>query len=148
MGTVSVVQILLQQGTTCCMRSWFLLVEGHPKTSHYSSLHIWGCIHVCFWEDQWAGPVLKRTYPRLASYSRSDNISVFEVMQAADLDTLFVLPLSQQALEELEELQAHLQNMPDDEHSHDHWTPTWGNILQRGITHTSLVQWRLIQSSR
>ena len=57
---------------------------------------------VCFWDDQWSGPILKHVYPRIASYSRSESISVFDVMQAKDLDTLFFLSLSQQALEELE----------------------------------------------
>jgi hypothetical protein len=82
---------------------------------------------VCFWEDQWSTHVLKHTYPRLASYSRSDNISVLEVMQTEDLDSLFVLPLSQQALEDLQHLQAHLQGIPYDKHSQDCWKPIWGN---------------------
>jgi len=82
---------------------------------------------ICFWDDQWSGPILKHVYPRIASNSRSESISVFDVMQAEDLDTLFFLPLSQQALEELEQLQNHLQDIPYDEHSQDRWTPTWGN---------------------
>jgi len=50
---------------------------------------------ICFWDDQWYGPILKHVYPRIASYSRSESISVFDIMQAKDLDTLFFLPLSQ-----------------------------------------------------
>lgn len=40
-------------------------------------------------------------------------------MQAEDLDSLFFLPLSQQALEEFEQLQTYLQNIPYDGNSQD-----------------------------
>jgi hypothetical protein len=63
----------------------------------------------------------------LASFARSDGISILEVMQAEDLDTLFMLPLSEQALDELENLQAQLQDFPYDQESDDQWTPIWGN---------------------
>jgi hypothetical protein len=49
---------------------------------------------VCLGEDEWIDSILAHTFPRLASFSRSDSILVFEVMQAEDLGTLFVLPLS------------------------------------------------------
>jgi len=131
MGAVSLVQILLQQGVACFSWSWLLLVEGWAKTKlvvpNCSPLHIWWWLHNLFLDDQWFGPILKHVYPRIASYSRSESISVFDVMQAEDLDTLFFLPLSQQALEELEQLQNHLQDIPYDEHSRNRWTPTWGN---------------------
>jgi hypothetical protein len=48
-------------------------------------------------------------------------------MQTEDLDSIFVLPLSQQALEDLQHLLAHLQGIPYDEHSQDCWKPIWGN---------------------
>jgi hypothetical protein len=63
----------------------------------------------------------------LASFARSDGISILEVMQAEDLDTLFMLPLSEQALDELENPQAQLQDFPYDQDSEDQWTPIWGN---------------------
>jgi hypothetical protein len=47
---------------------------------------------------------------------------------------LFFLPLSQQALEELELLQTQLQVLPYDEATTDRWTPIWGN------TYTSRLQ--------
>lgn len=53
---------------------------------------------VSFWEDEWAGHILKHAYPRLASYARSEGLSLLDVMQAKDLDSLFFLPLSYQAL--------------------------------------------------
>jgi hypothetical protein len=59
---------------------------------------------VCFWDDFWTDGILANGYPRLASFARTDGISVLEVMQAEDLDTLFMLPLSKQAMDELEML--------------------------------------------
>jgi len=82
---------------------------------------------VCFWDDLWTDSVLSQTYPRLASFARNEDASVMEIMEADDLDTIFFLPLSQQACEELEMLQAHLEDQPYDEEAADHWVPTWGN---------------------
>jgi hypothetical protein len=59
---------------------------------------------VCFWDDLWAGEVLSHTYPRLASFVRSDGESVKQTIQSDDLDTIFVLPLSEDAFDELDQL--------------------------------------------
>lgn len=63
---------------------------------------------LCFKDDLWTDTILSHTYPRLASFVKKDGISVHEVMQAEDLDTLFMLPLSEEAMEELESLQQQL----------------------------------------
>jgi hypothetical protein len=39
-------------------------------------------------------------------------------MEAIELDTIFILPLSQQAREELDQLHNELQNVPYDEREH------------------------------
>jgi hypothetical protein len=49
---------------------------------------------VCFWDDLWTDSVPAQTYPRLASFARNRDASVMEVMDAVDLDSLFLLPLS------------------------------------------------------
>jgi len=82
---------------------------------------------ICFWDDLWTDSVLAQTYPRLASFARNRGASVLEIMEAVDLDSLFLLPLSQQAFEELETLQAQLQDIPYDEDAVDRWIPVWGN---------------------
>ena len=81
---------------------------------------------VCFWDDLWADSILSQMYPRLASFARNDDASVMEIMQAEDLDSIFFLPLSQQALQELEDLQAQLQVLPYNEEAKDIWVPAWG----------------------
>jgi hypothetical protein len=82
---------------------------------------------ICFWDDLWSDIVLSQTYPKLASFARNEGASVLEVMQAEDLESLFLLPLSQQAFEELESLQAQLQDLPYDVDASDRWTPIWGS---------------------
>lgn len=79
---------------------------------------------VCFWEDRWASEALNRSFPHIASYSRSASISVLEVMQADNLDDIFFLPLSEEALDELQQLRTQLQDIPYDEESKDQWTDT------------------------
>jgi len=71
--------------------------------------------------------MLAQTYPRLATFARNRGASVLEIMEAVDLDSLFLLPLSQQAFEELETLQAQLQDIPYDEDVVDRWIPIWVN---------------------
>jgi hypothetical protein len=82
---------------------------------------------VCFWDDLWLDGVLAHKYPRLTSFAKTDGISVFEVMQAEDLDTLFMLPLSVEALDELEALQLQLHQMEYDQDNVDKWAPMWGS---------------------
>jgi hypothetical protein len=64
----------------------------------------------CFWEDRWAENILANTFPRLASFSKSSLISVQEILDATDLDSIFFLPLSQQAEMELTQLQDQLED--------------------------------------
>ena len=83
---------------------------------------------VTFWDDLWSDDeVLAHHFPRLFSFARNPNISVSEVMSAEDLDTLFALPISQEAFEELETLGDFLQLQTFDEESRDTWTYQWGN---------------------
>lgn len=63
---------------------------------------------VTFWEDLWSDGVLAHCFPRLFSFTRNANISVKDVMAAEDLDSIFFLPLSQEAFDELQILKDHL----------------------------------------
>jgi hypothetical protein len=78
---------------------------------------------ICFWEDRWADSILSHTYPRLASFALSPTSSVKVVMEVTDLDDIFILPFSEQAILELGELQEALQAIPYDEDSTDIWKP-------------------------
>jgi hypothetical protein len=91
---------------------------------------------ICFWDDLWAGEILSHTYPRLPSFVRSDGESVKQTIQSDDLDSIFVLPLSQDAFGELDQLQEKLQELEYDEDSIDRWFPIWGQqYSSRKFTH-------------
>ena len=84
---------------------------------------------VCFWEDRWLPGVLSTKYPRLASFARNRYASVQEIMTSIDLDNLFILPLTQQAFEEMLQLQEGIQNVSIEEDDKDTWCPSWGSFF-------------------
>jgi len=94
-------------------RSMFHCIVGNGST-------------VCFWEDRWIEYILAVSHPRIASFARSNTIYVKEIMQATGLDNIFMLPLSQEALDELNHLQEVIHSVPYDESGKDIWLPTWG----------------------
>jgi hypothetical protein len=79
---------------------------------------------VYFWKDLRSQSVLSQEYLRLASFATNGDISVMEAMQAEDLGSLVFLPLSQQAFQEFENLQAQLQLIPYDDTALHWWVPT------------------------
>ena len=84
---------------------------------------------VCFWEDKWLPDVLSTKYPRLTSFARNGYASVQEIMVSMDLDTLFMLPLTHQAFEELIQLQEDIQNVRIEGNDKDTWCPSWGTFF-------------------
>ena len=66
-------------------------------------------------------------YPRLFSFAIDPSISVQNTMQAADLASLFNLPLSEQALDELISLQMDIQDVNYDPVAQDSWSFIWGH---------------------
>ena len=82
---------------------------------------------VTFWGDLWSNSILENAYPVLFSFAKNKKASVHEVMNAEDLDSLFHLPLSEPAWEEMLNLQQLLIIMPYREDSLDEWTFIWGN---------------------
>jgi hypothetical protein len=79
----------------------------------------------CFWEDRWAENILANSFPRLASFSKSSLISVLDTLVATDLDSIFFLPLSEQAEMELAQLQDQLEDYYFDADTTDQWQPLW-----------------------
>jgi hypothetical protein len=80
-----------------------------------------------FWEDLWTDEILAHHFPRLYSFARNSSISVNEVLSAEDLDSLFWLPLSEEAFDELQSLQDVLMTQTFDEQTKDVWLYQWGN---------------------
>jgi hypothetical protein len=78
---------------------------------------------VSFWNDQWSDSVLSVQFPRLHSFAMNKSISVQSLMLEQDLDSIFFLPLSSQAHDELTLLQNYLEDIEYDDSTIDSWTP-------------------------
>jgi hypothetical protein len=52
----------------------------------------------------WSTAILSEKFPRLFSFAINPDISVKEIIMAQDLDSIFHLPISEQAFQELGEL--------------------------------------------
>jgi hypothetical protein len=83
---------------------------------------------VCFWDDNWSDMVLSNEFSRLFSFAINEAISVQGIIQAEDLDSIFFLPLSVEAYDELQLLQAQLSAIQYDEDGTDTWEPIWGPL--------------------
>ena len=79
-----------------------------------------------FWKDAWHGDILTDSHPRLFSFAKHEDISVRMLLTSPTLGQNFHLPLSVQAREDLDDLQASLASMELAE-VHDAWRLIWGS---------------------
>ena len=87
----------------------------------------WKWFYCPFWEDLWSPVILSQRFPSLFQHAANNSSSVKEVMPAPDLASVFNLPLSQEAYDELVEMQETLSIIPYDPNANDHWAFLWGN---------------------
>ena len=83
-----------------------------------------------FWHDSWilnacSNPVKER-FPRLVSFTLDDKISVRDFIQDLDIEAQFQLPLSPEAMDELQTLQLDIQGLERDPNAPDSWSWTPG----------------------
>ena len=91
--------------------------------------HIGDGSTVLFWDDLWGTQVLSVKLPNLYSFVRDQRISVKNVLQVEDLDSLFMLPLCAQAFAEFQDLEAELQALPLAVGQHDVWSFIWVTVF-------------------
>lgn len=84
---------------------------------------------VLFWQDQWSHNVLATMFPRLFSFAHNAHTSVKNIMDAPDLESIFHLPLSQEAYQEMLELQDVLLQIPYHNADKDEWHFIWGTTI-------------------
>lgn len=63
-----------------------------------------------FWKDNWAGECLEDIFPNIAHFARNPEILVKEVSEATCLANLFVIPITQAAAQELDDLREIVQD--------------------------------------
>jgi hypothetical protein len=71
---------------------------------------------ILFWSDLWNGRILKQAYQQLFSFAINENATIQTVMEQDDLQSLFRLPLSEEAYEQYYELNIFFA----------FYTPQWG----------------------
>jgi hypothetical protein len=81
---------------------------------------------ILFWDDLWNGQILKFLYPQLHSFAINGSIIVKEALNLGFLQDLFHLLLSQEAYEQLCELDIAIQSLQQNEEQ-DYWSYIWGN---------------------
>jgi len=77
---------------------------------------------VLFWGDLWGPVVLAQAFPNLSQAATNTSASVMDIMAAPDLVSIVNLPLSQQAYEELVDMQDLLSSIANVPGSNDHWS--------------------------
>ena len=89
--------------------------------------HIGDGSTVLFWDDLWSSEVFSLKYPLLYRSARDHHLSVKSVMITEDLNTLFALPLSEQAYVQFQNLQAELLTITYEKGRADSWSFLWGS---------------------
>jgi hypothetical protein len=81
---------------------------------------------VLFWKDLWHENLLALTYPRIYSYATDTDVSLQTMLACDSLDDmahLFAIPVSPQAMDELDAILAVLNTMRlEADHRHDKWS--------------------------
>ena len=93
---------------------------------------------VSFWDDLWAGEVLSSKFSCLYSFAANTGISVKQIMLSEDLDSIFNLPLSQVAHDQLLDF-PFIQSVSYDPERKDVWTFIWGNATYSSRKYYKMV---------
>jgi hypothetical protein len=84
---------------------------------------------ILLWQDNWSNIPLKLKWPHLFSFAKNESISLKEALASPHIPELFHIPISEEALVQLNLFQALLQDLlPDAEN--DSWTMLGNSSLQ------------------
>jgi hypothetical protein len=88
-------------------------VERHSKVVKHliTQAHLGSGDTILFWSDLWNGRILKQAYQQLFSFVINENATIQTVMEQDDLQSLYRLPLSEEAYEQYCELNIFLQSI-------------------------------------
>lgn len=79
-----------------------------------------------FWHDNWVNQALVTLTPKLYSFAKNKQISVYNAFNEEDFTELFQLPLSQPAFLQMQTIQQLMQSLPLSE-DNDRWLYSWGS---------------------
>jgi hypothetical protein len=81
---------------------------------------------ILFWKDIWNDRILEHTFPELYSFAINKDITLFSVKNQKSFQDLFNIPLSEEALSQLCELDIIVRALPQNDEP-GRWTYLWDN---------------------
>ncbi|KAJ1283790.1 hypothetical protein BS78_03G153800 [Paspalum vaginatum] len=84
---------------------------------------------VLLWNDVWNGCYLREELPRLFSFTKNENVSLAEFMADEEIQNHFHIPLTEQAYQELQELQVKILHVRSQDSQDDVWQYCWGSQI-------------------
>jgi hypothetical protein len=99
---------------------------------------------VLLWEDIWNEHYLSNELLRLLSFARNKHVSIAQYLANSDIQHKFHIPLSQQALYELNQLGQMIEQAHQSHLDRDVWGYIWGTISTH---HLDLLSFKYIEAS-
>jgi hypothetical protein len=84
-----------------------------------------------FWKDLWKEEILQTSHPRAFSFAILEDLSVAEAMNSTDLHETFHLPVSPQALDEIQDVHSPPHWISPSTSLHDVWHYSWGSAYYK-----------------
>uniref|UniRef100_A0A0A9GSE9 Reverse transcriptase zinc-binding domain-containing protein n=1 Tax=Arundo donax TaxID=35708 RepID=A0A0A9GSE9_ARUDO len=81
---------------------------------------------ILLWQDVWNGTYFRNELPRLYTFAKDQNISLSRFMQDSTVQANFHLPLSQIAMEEMQQLQVRISSVQAQQQRPNTWVFCWG----------------------
>ena len=107
---------------------WRSMVKLIPIYRGFTKCEVRNGLNVSMWHDNWNGLVLSENYACLYSYSKVEDISVHTYYETNDLNMIFHLPLSPEALNELHSIDSLKPPQILETESTDQWSYPWGPV--------------------
>lgn len=112
----------------CSSFWWHDVMKLSPTFRGITGIQIKEGLNALFWKDMCCDEILTEKYPRALSFAKEEDISVRNFLASSTLGTIFHIPLSIQAYEEVRSLQLETASVAinSNNESHDVWTYAWG----------------------
>lgn len=107
---------------------WKYVMKLSEQFLLFASCHVQDGRSVSFWLDPWLGQPFCLQYPRVFSFVKEFDWSVFRVHNTGSMNQMLHLPLSEEAHEEYLNVIQMGALHPVDHSLADSWTFTWGEV--------------------
>ena len=105
---------------------WRDMLKLTPKYRGVSCVQVVDGTTALVWKDLWLDNTLESSHPRAFSFALHEDTSVKDFLESTSLHGLFHLPLSPEALLEVQDMQSITTHMRPSTATADVWHYTWG----------------------